>query len=97
MSSDLALTDSLVLVAGKGGARLFDRRHGLQSRRLLPATALNDADFSPDGRFVAGAGAGTSHTVQVWDVKTGIPVFTLRHNGPVLSVAYSPMGADRNG
>ena len=83
---------SLVLVAGKGGARLFDRRHGLQSRRLRPATALNDADFSPDGRFVAGAGAGTSHTVQVWDVKTGIPVFTLRHNGPVLSVAYSPNG-----
>ena len=83
---------SLVLVAGKGGARLFDRRHGLQSRRLRPATALADADFSPDGRFVAGAGTGTNSTVQVWDVQTGIPVFTLRHDGPVLSVAFSPNG-----
>jgi WD40 repeat protein len=83
---------SLVLIAGKGGARLFDRRHGLQSRRLRPVTALADADFSPDGRFVAGAGTGTNYTVQVWDVQTGIPVFTLHHEGPVLSVAFSPNG-----
>jgi WD40 repeat protein len=83
---------SLVLVAGKGGARLFDRRHGLQPRRLRPVIPLADAKFSPDGRFVAGAGTGTNHTVQVWDVRTGLPAFTLSHEDSVLSVAFSANG-----
>jgi WD40 repeat protein len=83
---------SRVLVAGKGGARLYDRSHGLSVRRLLPSSDIADGAFSPDGRLVAGAGMGTDHTAHVWDVETGAQLFALEHKGEVLSVAFSPDG-----
>ncbi len=83
---------SWVLVAGKGGARLYDRTHGYSVRRLLPASSIADAAFSPDGRMVAAAGTGTDHQAHVWDVATGAELFTLVHKGGVLSVAFSPDG-----
>jgi WD40 repeat protein len=81
---------SLVLVAGTGGARLFDRTQRFRQRRLRPSFGLIDATFSDDGRLVAGA--GKNGTVQVWDAQTGLPRYALRHGGSVLSVAFSPDG-----
>jgi WD40 repeat protein len=76
------------LVAGKGGARLYDLAHGFTVLRLKPSVGLLDAGFSPDGRLVAGAGA--DHALHVWDTATGVPVLTLRHDAAVLSLAFSP-------
>jgi WD40 repeat protein len=81
---------TLVLVAGKGGAILYDRAHGLSVRRLQPSSELKDAEFSPDGRYVAGVGAGSDHSVHLWDVQTGASVTTLEHDASVLSFAFSP-------
>jgi WD40 repeat protein len=83
---------SLLLVAGRSGARLYDLAHGLRLRRLQPASSLSDAAFSPDGRLVAGAGTGRDHAVHIWDAQTGLPLSTLEHPAAVLSVAFSPNG-----
>jgi WD40 repeat protein len=83
---------TLVLVAGKGGARLYDLAHGLRVRKLQPSSALLDAIFSPDGRLIAGVGAGADHSVHIWDTQSGAPVKTLEHDATVLSVAFSPNG-----
>jgi WD40 repeat protein len=80
---------TLALVAGKGGARLYDVAHGFKVLQLRPSVALVDAVFSPDGRLVAGAGPDAVH---IWDTATGLPVTMLRHGAPVLSVAFSPDG-----
>ncbi len=81
---------TLALVAGKGGARLYDLAHGFKVRRLASSVAFVDAVFSPDGRLVAGAGA--DRAVHVWDTDTGLPVMTLQHEAAVLSLAFSPDG-----
>jgi WD40 repeat protein len=84
---------SWVLVGGEDGARLYDLRHGFAVRRLLPRTDIEDAAFSPDGSSVVAAGGGKNdHSAHVWDVRTGAPLLTLEHDGPVLTVAYSPNG-----
>lgn len=83
---------SLVLVAGKGGARLYDLAHGFRVRRLEPSSALVTATFSPDGRLVAGVGGNTDHSVHIWDTQSGAPLTTLPHDAAVLSVAFSPNG-----
>jgi WD40 repeat protein len=83
---------SILLVAGAGGARLFDLTRGFAVRRLRPLTRLADAVFSEDGRLVAGAGTGSDHTVHIWDVATGAPLSTLQTDGAVLSVVFSPNG-----
>src|SRR5207237_8628063 len=82
-----------VLVGGKGGARLYDMRHGFTVRRLLPRTEIADAEFSPDGSLVVGAGAGKNvRAAYVWGVRTGAPLLTFEHDGPVLTAAFSPNG-----
>jgi WD40 repeat protein len=83
---------SLVFVGGEGGARLYDRTHGFHVLRLLPQTEIADAAFSPDGSMIVGAGTGNDRAAHVWDVRTGAPLLTLEHDGPVLSVAFSPNG-----
>jgi WD40 repeat protein len=83
---------SLVLVAGKGGARLYDLAHGFRVRRLEPSSSLVTATFSPDGRLVAGVGAKTDHSVHIWDTQSGAPLAALPHDAAVLSVAFSPNG-----
>jgi WD40 repeat protein len=80
---------TLALVAGEGGARLYDLAHGFKARQLKPSVELVDAEFSPDGRLVAGAGADAVH---IWDTATGLPVITLQHEAPVRSLAFSPNG-----
>jgi WD40 repeat protein len=81
---------NLALVAGKGGARLYDLGHDFKVRLLKPSVALVDAVFSPDGRLVAGAGA--DRAVHTWDTATGLPVMTLQHEAGLLSLAFSPNG-----
>jgi WD40 repeat protein len=83
---------SRVLLAGKHGARLFDRAHGFRLRRLEPITDLTAATFSPDGRLVAAGGAGKDHAARVWDAQSGAVLYTLPHRGPVLSIAFSRNG-----
>jgi WD40 repeat protein len=85
---------SLVFVGGDGGARLYDLRNHFAVRRLAtPPTKIMDAAFSPDGSMVAGAAGGKGNSAAyVWDVQTGAPLQTLKHDGPVLSVAFSPNG-----
>ena len=81
---------TLALVAGKGGARLYDLAHRFKVLRLKPSVGLADAVFSPDGSLVAGAGA--DHAVHIWNTATGFPVSTLSHDAAVLSLAFSPNG-----
>jgi WD40 repeat protein len=83
---------SILLVAGAGGARLFDLAHGFAMRRLRPVTQLADAAFGDNGRLLAAGGSGSDHSVHIWDVDTGTPLSTLLMDGAVLSVAFSPNG-----
>jgi WD40 repeat protein len=83
---------SILLVAGAGGARLFDVAHGYAMRQLRPVTRLSDAAFGDNGRLVAAGGSGNDHSVHIWDVDTGTPLSTLPTDGAVLSVAFSPNG-----
>ncbi len=47
------------------------------------------AAFSPDGNYVASASA---NFINVWDVKTGLEVYTFVGREPIVRVAYSPDG-----
>jgi WD40 repeat protein len=91
-SAQISPDGSLVLVAGKGGARLYDLAHGYRVRRLEPSSALVDASFSADGRLVAGVGAQPDHDVRIWETQTGATVAALAHQAAVLSVAFAPSG-----
>ena len=51
---------------------------------------VNGAVFSPGQSRVATA--SDDHTASVWDLPSGRNCFTLRHPGPVYSVAWSPDG-----
>ena len=51
--------------------------------------AINDAVFSPDGRFVASA--SSDKTARIWDANTGKTLLTLEgHTDAVNSVDFSP-------
>jgi WD40 repeat protein len=76
-----------ILVAGKGGAWIFERP-GYRIHRLRPARPFLDAMFSYDGRLVIAGGEGG--VAQVWDARTYLPLYSLPHDGRVLSVAFSP-------
>jgi WD40 repeat protein len=95
-----------ILLAGKGGAWIFERAGGARAHRLRsarqllaatsgfhvhrlrPARQFDDATFSSDGRLVAAGGDGG--VAQVWDARTYLPLYSLPHDGRVLTVAFSP-------
>ena len=57
----------------------------------FPGGPLNQALFSPDGRWVLAA--GRDGYARIWDLVTDAPVGTpLRHAGPVLSARFSRDG-----
>jgi WD40 repeat protein len=77
-----------LLLAGAGGARIYDRTNRYRLLRLRPSSSLTDAAFSPDGRLVAGA-AMARDAIHLWDAQTGAIVATLEHPG-ASTVAFSP-------
>src|SRR5207253_2764539 len=79
---------SLVLIAGRGGARLFDRAHRLRERRLVPSTDLKTAIFSPDGRLVAAGGTREDPNLHVWDAQSGALLYTRPHDGAEIGRAH---------
>ncbi|TMK69456.1 MAG: hypothetical protein E6G50_12290 [Actinobacteria bacterium] len=83
--------ESLVLVAGQGGTRLFDLDHGFRLRRLLPAVPVSAGVFSADSKLVAAAGS-KDDAVHVWDAQSGTALFALPHPAAVVSIAFSPDG-----
>lgn len=84
--------NTVVLTAGAGGVRLYNRAHGYAVKPLLPASHVVAAAFSPDGKLVAAAGTGADHAAHVWDAASGALLYTLEHDAGVLSVAFSPDG-----
>jgi WD40 repeat protein len=60
----------------------------------LPKLELTGADvfeFRPDGKAIATGDAKGNVTIQL--VTGGKPTFTVKHNGPVAGLAYSPNGS----
>jgi hypothetical protein len=74
-------------------ARLWDTATGQELRRLEGAVEIYGAAFSPDGKWLAGAGTEKDQKVHVWEVNTGLEVRSFRgHITAVSSVAFAPDG-----
>lgn len=73
-------------------AQLWDAASGQPVGPPLPhGAAVNDARFSPDGRFLVTASADS--TARVWDANTGKPVTPpLFHRSAASSAGFSPDG-----
>jgi WD40 repeat protein len=90
--------DGKTLTSGssRGGPRLWDATTGHELRRFA-GPAFAGLAFSPDGKWLAGAGADEDQDedqkVHVWEVNTGLEVRAFHgHVGLVLSVAFAPDG-----
>ncbi len=92
---DFSPSGAELLVAWEDGyIRLFNVADGGLRREIVtPAAYLNDAVFSPDGRFILTGEGWPYFTAAVWDAVTGqrLRVFG-GHTTSVDSVAFSPTG-----
>ena len=73
---------------GKQGKNDFD-----SAKVSLPvghSTTINDAQFSPDGRYVL-SGSSDKNLV-LWDLRTGLELFRYTFKHAVTAVAFSPDG-----
>lgn len=81
-------------VAGlRGNATLWEVANGRKIREFGAGSRdmLYDAEFTPDGRFIATA--GYDRTITLWDTKTGELRRKIEgHNGAVFDLAFSPDG-----
>jgi len=69
--------------------RIFDVATGTQIRRLQHNTAVYDAQFSPDGRWVVTA----ANRGGLWDAREGTIVLRLQgHEGTLTSAAFDQTG-----
>ena len=73
-----------------GGAQLWNADSGKPiGNEIRHGGAVNDAEFSADGKLVATA--SDDRTAQVWDAFTGKPIGSpLQHAGTVVSAQFSP-------
>ena len=81
--------DDLLATAGQEGVvRLWDAHSGEPAGALEPVDGqLRDLEFSPDGRWLAGA---AWQRVPIWDTDTGEVVHELA--APGMAVAFDPSG-----
>src|SRR5262249_29490016 len=72
-------------------ARLWDAATGKTLYALAGHRgAVNDAQFSPDGRWIVTAGPSTAG---LWDAQKGERLFFMRgHDGPLTTAAFDPSG-----
>jgi WD40 repeat protein len=81
----------LVTTSRDHDTRIWDTETG-RLRRLLQGHfgVVNDAHFSPDGRWVVTAGP---RTAGLWDARSGALIMFLRgHQGTVTSATFDPSG-----
>jgi WD40 repeat protein len=70
---------------------LWRKYRGEQSRLRGHLGAVTAVVFSPDGKWLASAGA--DHTIKLWNSTSGKEVFTLKsHSHRLTSLAFSPDG-----
>ena len=81
--------DLLVTGSKDKTARIWDVATGELLRKLQHNGAVRDAQFSPDGRWVATA----TVRANIWDAVDGTNLVRLKgHDGPVTAVAFSADG-----
>jgi WD40 repeat protein len=87
-------TGELLVAWEDGFLRTFDPVTGATKLdSITPAAFLEDAVFSPDGRFILGGEGWPFFTARLWDARNGeeLRVFA-GHAGPVDSVAFNAAG-----
>jgi WD40 repeat protein len=80
--------------AGEGPIRLYEVANGKEVRRFERHAAgfIHAFVFSPDGKTMA---AAEGYAINLWDVATGKRLHSFSgHETPVISLAFSPDGAD---
>lgn len=85
--------DGHLLASGdvEGTVRLWDPDTGAAvGRPIRLHKAVNDLDFSKDGKTLALA--STSEELVLVDVESGRTIRRIPHDGPVVNVAFSPSG-----
>jgi hypothetical protein len=88
---DISADGTRALVPGATGeARVFDLASGRLLARLLHGSALTDAAFSPDSRWVFTG--GTDGFVIRWDATSGAAMSRFQHGARIRELAVSPDG-----
>jgi WD40 repeat protein len=82
----------LVIRGGASGeVKLYDAQMGEIHNFVGHSGAVNGVALSPDERRLVTTGG--DGTVRLWDIETGLELFTLgKHTGPGAGVAFSPDG-----